>query len=215
MGTHSLNGPRYCGYCLTLFLERYNLLEEFGHLVDAVSLARKSKEDLRGYLADHPLGVFEISFVLWEWHLRYWEKMDTLSFLTQLNISEINNAIREMKKYCLSLEVDSILEQEIGERRIAQFLDENHHILRASTGYYHPGDCGHCLKEYRLGSDFVADFLIINSRRSLAPIITLVELEPVEDNLFTKKGFLPNDWQLDCAKLKNGLFGYSKTGNIS
>ncbi len=61
-------------------------------------------------------------------------------------------------------------------------------ILRASTDYYHPGDSGHCLKEYRFGSDFVADFLIINPRRSLAPIITLVELEPVEDNLFTKKG---------------------------
>lgn len=184
----SFYGPHFCGLCLAISFERKHIwIEKLTDLIKQIFLQIADPAEIQIFLKQHPLGTHEIALSLWNW---YEEKYDTVSFnnIRSLNLQDLIDGVNFIVEISLFLPLNEILSKETGERAVATFLDENQHLLRAATGYYHQGDSGHCLKEFKFGTEYVADFVIVNLRRSLPPIIKLVELEPIADNVFTQKG---------------------------
>lgn len=184
---HPFYGPRYCGFCLAISIERDIWLEDVCSKLTDIRNRNSDPKELSTIISRFPPVVPELAKALWEWNLTEIGSSD-FAFLRSLKIAQIELSTDFIAQNSLSLEFSELLQAESGERVAHSFLDEHHHLLRAATGYYHPGDAGYCLKEFRLGSDHVTDFLVVNPRRSLAPLINLVELEPIVDDVFTKKG---------------------------
>ncbi len=187
LDAHPFYGMHYCGFCLAISIEREMWLEDVCNKLSAIRNRNSNSEELSVIINRFPTIVPELAKALWEWNLTEIGNSD-FAFLRSLKIAQIDRTIDFIAQNSLSLEFSELLQSESGERAAHSFLDEHHHLLRAATGYYHPGDAGYCMKEFRLGSDYVADFLVVNPRRSLAPLINLVELEPIAGDVFTKKG---------------------------
>lgn len=91
-----------------------------------------------------------------------------------------------MTEYIKPEEFASFLDTEKGERGISEFLAQRPQILywtfcRAS------GHCRFVFREFPLGSQYKVDYVILNSY-SGAWEVMFIELEPVNDPVFTKAG---------------------------
>lgn len=183
-----MSGPHTCGKCIHIKMERieWNIRIE-KELTNILMDRNRNKDILRNLLNEHKIILPELSITLREWTYKNFDTLN-LSFINSLDNTNISNSLSYMIDKSEELRFRNILDGSEKEREVAEYLSNNHRALRMATGYCHPGDGGYCMHEFRFGSDFIADFLILNPRRSLPPLIYLVELEPVGDNIFTKKG---------------------------
>lgn len=91
--------------------------------------------------------------------------------------------------------------QEGGERKVSQFLAKNPSILRwavCRTG----GHSTYIVKEFPFGSNFKADFVVAMSY-SFAWEVYLIELEPPDDMIITKKGLPSNRLNTAISQVKD------------
>lgn len=82
--------------------------------------------------------------------------------------------------------LETVLNEQNGERGISAYLKENSDLLYwmlCAPG----GHCRFVFYEFPLGSQFRADFVILNSYSGRWDI-KFIELEPVDDKILTKKG---------------------------
>ena len=92
--------------------------------------------------------------------------------------------IREQK---LSKELETLLTESSGERGLCKFVKKNPFVLIKSLSYM--GNPTRVISEFRLGNEFVADFVV------LAPFsggveVMLIEVEPPSSSIFNKDGSL-------------------------
>ena len=91
-----------------------------------------------------------------------------------------------MSEYIEPNEFERILDEATGERGISEVLE-----VRPQTLYWTfcraGGHCRYMFREFPLGSRYKADYVILNSYSGVWEVM-FVELEPVDDSVFTKAG---------------------------
>lgn len=91
-----------------------------------------------------------------------------------------------MEEYIPPLMFYGFLNEQTGERSMSEFLKERPEILYWT--FCRPG--GHTrfvFREFPIGSRYIADFVVVNSHSS-AWKVKFIELEPIDDPVFTKAG---------------------------
>ncbi len=91
-----------------------------------------------------------------------------------------------MNEYIKPSDFSSFLDNETGERGISKFLENRPQILYW-TFCRSGGHCRFVFREFPLGSQYKADFVILNSYSGVWEVM-FIELEPVDDMAFTKAG---------------------------
>lgn len=181
----------WCEKCTLVIFEYHTWLYELYEVLIMVKDRKITIDQAINSFNKLPIVKSGIAKILWQWTLK--NKNDyKMSFLKSLDIPQINIGVGYIEKNAKSILLSSILENVNGEKEVGDFLYKNQYLLRLATDSYHSGESSYVLREYRLGSDFVADFLIVRPMRSLPPKIILVELEPPNDKIFTKDGLNSN-----------------------
>jgi len=98
-----------------------------------------------------------------------------------------------MAKYSIARELSNLLNNGYGERKLHEFLKKHKELVlmscnRAWNFYI-------CVPEFRLGSDFRSDFLIISSN-SINWYATFIELKSPTEKLYTKNGTKTEQYRL-------------------
>jgi hypothetical protein len=91
-----------------------------------------------------------------------------------------------MNEYIKPSDFEEFLDQQKGERGMSSFLEKRPQILYwclCGTG----GHTRFVFREFPIGTQYVADYVVVNSYSGLWQV-KFVELEPVDDLVFTKKG---------------------------
>lgn len=91
-----------------------------------------------------------------------------------------------MTDYISPKDFSQFLDETKGEREVSKYLEQHSQILywtlcRAS------GHCRFVFREFPLGSDYKVDYVIVNSYSGVWEMM-FIELEPVDDPVFTKAG---------------------------
>lgn len=96
------------------------------------------------------------------------------------------SALTTAQMSTLENELAAILDSSKGERAVAKFLGNHPEILFAHVTKVR-SHCDYVLREFSIHGKFFADAVVISANSS-GFTVTFIELEPVVDPLFTKKG---------------------------
>ncbi|QTL34937.1 Shedu anti-phage system protein SduA domain-containing protein [Pseudoalteromonas viridis] len=91
-----------------------------------------------------------------------------------------------MGNYIDPKEFSDFLDSQKGEREISKFIEENPEVLYW-TFCRLSGHCRFMFREFPLGSQYIADYVILNSYSGVWEVM-FIELEPVDDPVFNKSG---------------------------
>lgn len=90
-----------------------------------------------------------------------------------------------LPEYIHPKEFETFLDSQTGERGISEFLMNRPQILYWTMCGGGGGHCRYVLREFPLGSSYVADFVVLNSYSGIWEAM-FIELEPVDANLYTR-----------------------------
>lgn len=181
--------PSLCKMCVMKFMGAVDFEIRIKEILSSCYSDKSHTDNLRAEVVNANLNNDLLGQILWSWNCHNINENDlSFRFLESLDIPEIDSAIKHIRQVSSAIKFNELLSKTTGERSVAAELDMNHRVLRSATGYCHEGEAAYCFKEFRFGADFVADFVILTPRRSLPPLVNLVELEPVDDPVFTRKG---------------------------
>lgn len=91
-----------------------------------------------------------------------------------------------MSNYIDPSKFSDFLDDQRGERGISEFIKENPEALYW-TFCRVSGHCRFLFREFPLGSQYIADYVILNSYSGVWEVM-FIELEPVDDPVFNKSG---------------------------
>ncbi len=181
-------GLNTCGFCIHIIVSRSEWIAQTESILSSIRDAKIPRDRLAEHLSEDEIIIPQLAEHVWKWHSRNIGRFDLrFEFLESLDIEPINDVLQYIRALFESIRFERLLDDQVSEREISRYLDDNQRVIQSATAYSQ-GEAAYCFREFQFGSDFVGDFLIVTPRRSVAPLINLVELEPVEDMLFTKKG---------------------------
>lgn len=177
-------GPNACGTCINIITERSFFFPKEFKIKLKDFIHNKNAESIKDFILENKIGDYEQIKFFWEFCEE--EGCNLIEILKKLDYNHTLNKIKTEFNYFNLVEV---LNTYTGESGIGNFLYNNQILLHKAIGSInHHGESSISVKEFQFGADFRADFLNVKLRRSLPPEIYLIELEPINEIVFTKKG---------------------------